>query len=89
LQEIIKVHGRVAAARARDNLAAMFSWARREGLTAADGDQDQGCAQAHLPTLHVNQSDDLRRNFYNVEKWTRDGARIDRVLHAGDISNLC
>jgi len=26
------------------------------------------------------------RNFYKVEKWTRDGMKVDRVLYAG--SNL-
>ena len=24
------------------------------------------------------------RNFYKVEKWTRDGTRVDRLLHAGN-----
>ncbi len=24
------------------------------------------------------------RNFYKVEKWTRDGTRIDSLLYAGD-----
>jgi hypothetical protein len=23
------------------------------------------------------------RNFYKVEKWTKDGAKVDRMLHAG------
>jgi integrase len=32
LQEIIKAHGRVSAARARAYLSALFSWAMREGL---------------------------------------------------------
>jgi hypothetical protein len=26
------------------------------------------------------------RNFYKVEKWTKDGARVERMLYAG--SNL-
>ena len=26
------------------------------------------------------------RNFYKVEKWTKDGSRVDHMLHAG--SNL-
>ena len=26
-------------------------------------------------------SDD--RNFYKVEKWTKDGSKIDRMLYAG------
>jgi hypothetical protein len=24
------------------------------------------------------------RNFYKVEKWTKDGTKLDRLLHAGD-----
>jgi integrase len=32
LQEIVKAHGRVAAARARAHLSALFNWAMREGL---------------------------------------------------------
>jgi hypothetical protein len=24
------------------------------------------------------------RNFYKVEKWTRDGAKVDSLLHAGN-----
>ena len=29
-----------------------------------------------------NRADD--RNFYKVEKWTKDGAKIDRMLYAGN-----
>ena len=36
LQELTKLHGRTAAARARDTLSAMFSWAMREGLCEAN-----------------------------------------------------
>jgi integrase len=32
LQEIVKEHGRTAAARARGNLSALYSWAQKEGL---------------------------------------------------------
>ena len=24
------------------------------------------------------------RNFYKVEKWTKDGSKVDRMLHAGN-----
>jgi hypothetical protein len=24
------------------------------------------------------------RNFYKVEKWTKDGTKVDRLLHAGN-----
>jgi Arm DNA-binding domain len=36
LQELTHAHGRTAAARARDYLSAMFSWAMREGLCEAN-----------------------------------------------------
>ncbi len=32
LQELTKIHGRTSAARSRDNLSALYSWAMREGL---------------------------------------------------------
>jgi hypothetical protein len=25
----------------------------------------------------------LHRSFYKVEKWTKDGSKVDRMLHAG------
>ena len=36
LQEIVRAHGRVAAARARGNLSALFTWAAKEGLSEAN-----------------------------------------------------
>jgi integrase len=36
LQELVKAHGRTSAARARDNLSALFSWAMKEGLCEAN-----------------------------------------------------
>ena len=36
LQELTTLHGRTSAARARDTLSAMFSWAMREGLCEAN-----------------------------------------------------
>ena len=27
-----------------------------------------------------------RRNYYKVEKWTKDGAKVDRILYAAIIS---
>jgi hypothetical protein len=35
-----------------------------------------------------SETDDLlqadRRNFYKVEKWTKDGAKVDRLVYAGN-----
>jgi integrase len=36
LQELVKAHGRTSAARARDNLSALFGWAMKEGLCEAN-----------------------------------------------------
>jgi site-specific recombinase XerD len=47
LQEIVKDHGRTAAARGRGNLSALFTWAMKEGLcetnpVMATNDPDEG-----------------------------------------------
>ena len=26
----------------------------------------------------------VKRNFYKVEKWTKDGSKVDRLLYAGN-----
>jgi integrase len=36
LQELVQAYGRTSAARARDNLSALFSWAMKEGLCEAN-----------------------------------------------------
>jgi integrase len=36
LQELVKAHGRTSAARARDNLSALYGWAMKEGLCEAN-----------------------------------------------------
>jgi integrase len=35
-QELVKAHGKTSAARARDNLSALYSWAMKEGLCEAN-----------------------------------------------------
>ena len=39
------------------------------------------------PTVH-EETDDTKyaddRMFYKVEKWTRDGTKVDRMLYAGN-----
>ncbi len=47
LQELVKAHGRTSAARARDNLSALYGWATKEGLcetnpVAATNDPTEG-----------------------------------------------
>ncbi len=35
-----------------------------------------------MPRRSQPWSDD--RNFYKVEKWTRDGTKVDKILYGGD-----
>jgi integrase len=61
LQEIIKSRGRTAAARARGNLSALYTWAMKEGLcevnpVIATNDPDEGV----LPRDRVLSDDELR-----------------------------
>jgi integrase len=49
LQEIIKVHGRTAAARARANLSAMFGWAMKEGLAESNPTTATNDPRAGIP----------------------------------------
>ena len=39
------------------------------------------------PTVHEETNDPTyadRRNFYKVEKWSRDGLRVELMLYAGN-----
>ena len=61
LQELMKAHGRTSAARARDNLSALFSWAMKEGLAEsnpvlATNDPTEGI----LPRDRVLNDDEIR-----------------------------
>jgi hypothetical protein len=48
------------------------------------------CRQSPKPTQSEGETSDPliadHRNFYKVEKWTKDGAKVERMLFAG--SNL-
>jgi hypothetical protein len=47
------------------------------------------------PALMSNQSDEEtseplladERNFFKVEKWTKDGGKVDRMLYAGNTTS--
>jgi hypothetical protein len=39
-------------------------------------------ATLHVETDNPTYADD--HNFYKVEKWTRDGTKVDRLLYAGN-----
>ena len=61
LQELTKAHGRTAAARARDYLSAMFSWAMREGLCEANPVMaTNDPAAGILPRDRVLSDDEIR-----------------------------
>lgn len=79
LRDITRDHGRTAAARARGNLSALFAWAMREGLTAANpvvGTNDP--AEGIEPRDRVLTPDELKAI------WTQcrddDFGRIIRLL---------
>ena len=47
----------------------------------------RGYAQAMPDPDHEETTDPLvadARNFYKVEKWTRDGTKVDSLLYAGN-----
>jgi integrase len=79
LQEIIKGHGRTAAARARGNLSALFAWSMREGLcetnpVMATNDPDEGI----LPRDRVLSDQELAMVWRACED--DDFGRIVRLL---------
>jgi hypothetical protein len=43
---------------------------------------EQGDTFRFETTQDLHVTDD--RNFYKVEKWTKDGANVDRLLYAGN-----
>jgi hypothetical protein len=47
-------------------------------------DSNPDDAALHVETDNPTYADD--HNFHKVEKWTRDGTKVDRMLYAG--SNL-
>jgi integrase len=69
LQEIISVHGRTAAARARERLSAFYTWAMKEGLCEANpvvATNDPG--NGILPRDRVLSDDELRTIWKACEK---------------------
>ena len=62
----------------------------RRSKSASPGSRMRGYAEA-MPNeddiSHEETTDPLvadARNFYKVEKWTRDGTKVDSLLYAGD-----
>jgi hypothetical protein len=54
----------------------------------AQGGRDWGAQQRQINGWSNEETDDPlyadRRNFYKVEKWSRDGLRVELVIYAGD-----
>ena len=52
------------------------------GLAMPDSTTGNGNVPVHEETNNPTHADD--RNFYKVEKWTRDGTKVDGPLYAGN-----
>jgi integrase len=79
LQELVKVHGRTSAARARGNLSALYGWAMREGLcesnpVLATNDPTEG-----MPTRDRVLNDSELRAVWNACE-NDDFGRIVKLL---------
>src|SRR5262245_26842361 len=79
LQETVKAYGRTSAARGRDNLSALFSWAMKEGLCEANpvlatNDPTEGMQ----PRDRVLNDDEIRAIWLACED--DDAGRIARLL---------
>jgi integrase len=93
LQEISKAHGRVAAARARANLSALFAWAMREGLTEANPTIATNNPASGLPSRERILDDKEVRAIWNACGGDDFGAIVRLLLLTGqrrnEIADLC
>jgi len=83
LGELIKQHGRIAAARARGNLSALFTWAMREGFcevnpVVATNDPDAGV----LPRERVLADNEIR-TIWNAAGEDPAGCLVKLLLLTG------
>jgi integrase len=79
LQELIKAHGRTSAARARDYLRAMFTWAMKEGLCEANPIIATNDPAEGIPARDRVLSDDEVRAIWKACR-DDDFGRIVRLL---------
>jgi integrase len=79
LQEIVANHGRVAAARARAYLSALYGWAVRDGLCAVNPAIGTNNPAAGLPSRDRVLSGDEIRSIWNA-CGDDDASRIIRLL---------
>jgi integrase len=99
LQELVKAHGRTSAARARDYLSAMYTWAAREGLCEANPVTLTNDPAVGIPTRDRVLADDEIRTVWNacgddtagriVKLLLLTGCRREEVggLHWSEIDN--
>jgi integrase len=66
LQEMMAAHGKVAAARARSNLSALYSWAMREGLTESNPTIATNIPDAGVKSRERVLGDDEIRTIWNA-----------------------
>ena len=66
LQELVKAHGRTSAARARDYLSAMYTWAAREGLCESNPVALTNDPAAGIPARDRVLADDEIRTVWNA-----------------------
>jgi integrase len=79
LQELTKQHGRTSAARARDYLSAMYTWAAKEGLAEANPVAMTNDPAAGIPPRDRVLSDDEVRTVWNACS-DDDAGRIVKLL---------
>ena len=79
LQELIKAHGRTAAARARGNLSALFAWAMKEGLCESNPVANTNNPAEGIPARERVLSDDEIRIIWRACR-DDDFGRIIRML---------
>jgi integrase len=80
LQETTKAYGRTSAARGRDNLSALFSWAMKEGLCEANPVLATNDPTEGIQSRDRVLNDDEIRAIWNACDDDDDSGRIIRLL---------
>jgi integrase len=83
LQELVKAHGRTSAARARDNLSALYGWAMKEGLCEANPVMATNDPTAGMPTRDRVLTDSEIRAVWNACQDDDFGTIIKLLLLTG------
>jgi integrase len=83
LQELVKAHGRTSAARARDNLSALYGWAMKEGLCEANPVMATNDPTEGMPARDRILTDSEIRAVWNACQDDDFGAIIKLLLLSG------